>query len=72
MAELTELHPRDVDRAARLVEGYAGLRLGFVDASVIALAERMRIDRVATIDRRHFTVVRPRHVLALTLLPAVL
>jgi predicted nucleic acid-binding protein len=70
--ELTELNVPDVDRAARLVEEYAGLRLGFVDASVIALAERMRIDRVATIDRRHFTVVRPRHVSALTLLPAVL
>ncbi|PVC89468.1 hypothetical protein DBP19_20775 [Streptomyces sp. CS090A] len=43
--------------------------LGAVDASVIAVAERYGVKRVATLDRRHFTVVKPRHVPALTLLP---
>jgi hypothetical protein len=36
---------------------------------VIAAAERLAITEVATLDRRHFTVVRPRHATALTLLP---
>jgi hypothetical protein len=36
---------------------------------VIALSERLRITEVATLDRRHFSVVRPAHVRALTLLP---
>jgi predicted nucleic acid-binding protein len=36
--------------------------LGGVDASVVAVAERLGIRTVATLDRRHFTVVRPRHV----------
>jgi hypothetical protein len=36
---------------------------------VIALAERLDIAEVATLDMRHFAVVRPRHVQALTLLP---
>jgi len=54
---------------AELVEQYASLPLGGSDASVIALAERLRIDKVATLDRRHFTVVRPRHQASLILLP---
>lgn len=40
-----------------------------VDASVVALAERHRADTIASLDRRHFTVVRPRHVAGLTLVP---
>jgi hypothetical protein len=40
-----------------------------VNAAVIAIAERLEISRIATVDRRHFAVVRPRHVEAFTLLP---
>jgi predicted nucleic acid-binding protein len=40
-----------------------------VDASVVAVAERLGIGTVATLDRRHFTVVRPRHVDMFELLP---
>ena len=43
--------------------------LGGTDASVIALAERHGATRVATLDKRHFAVVRPRHAAAFTLLP---
>jgi hypothetical protein len=42
---------------------------GTADASVIAVAERLGVIEIATIDRRHFTVVRPRHVETFTLLP---
>jgi uncharacterized protein len=51
------------------VRTYADLPLGTVDASVIAVAERLRLTEVATLDRRRFTVVRPRHTTALNLLP---
>jgi predicted nucleic acid-binding protein len=64
-----ELTSTDYRRMAELVERYADLPLGSCDASVIALAERLDVDEVATLDLRHFTVVRPRHVKALTLLP---
>jgi len=47
----------------------ADLPLGTNDASVIAVAERLGITEIATLDRRNFTVVRPHHVDALTLLP---
>lgn len=56
-------------RIAELVSAYRDLPLGSVDGSVIAAAERLNLDQVATLDRRHFTVVRPRHVEAFTLLP---
>lgn len=59
----------DYDRMASLVEQYADLPLGTSDASVIALAERLNVTEVATLDHRHFTVVRPCHVKSFTLLP---
>jgi uncharacterized protein len=59
----------DWPRIAELVERYGDQRLGSVDASVVATAERLRIAEVATVDRRHFSVVRPRHVVAFNLLP---
>lgn len=59
----------DYLRAAELVERYADLPLGTCDAMVVAVAERLGITEVATLDHRHFTVVRPKHVSALTLLP---
>lgn len=59
----------DLARMASLVRTYADLPLGAVDASVIAGAERLKLTDVATLDRRHFPVVRPRHADALNLLP---
>ena len=69
--QLAELTAADVARMADLVERYADLRLGGTDASVVAIAERLRIAWIATFDRRHSTVVRPTHVVAFTLLPEV-
>ncbi|WP_211234864.1 type II toxin-antitoxin system VapC family toxin [Glycomyces arizonensis] len=56
-------------RIAELVERYADLPPGALDASVAALAERLGVREVATIDHRHFNIVRPVHVEAFTLLP---
>jgi hypothetical protein len=46
------------------------LPLGIVDAAVIATAERLSLTEVATVDRKHFSIVRPRHVSAFRLIPA--
>lgn len=43
--------------------------LGGSDAAVITLAERFNTDAVATLDHRHFTIVKPHHVKNLHLLP---
>jgi predicted nucleic acid-binding protein len=65
-----EAEPVDYGRMADLVRQYRDLPLGATDASVVALAERLGVTEVATLDHRHFRVVRPRHVGAFTLLPA--
>ena len=59
----------DWGRIAELTEKYLDLPLGIVDASIVALAERCGLDVIATLDRRHFRAVRPRHVEAFTLVP---
>ena len=59
----------DLERCHELQARYADLRLGVVDASVIALLERLGEETVATLDRRHFAVVRPAHVDALAIVP---
>lgn len=66
---LAELTAADVARMADLAERYADLRLSGTDASLIPITERLGIQRIATFDGRHFTVVRPAHVEAFTLLP---
>jgi hypothetical protein len=60
----------DWTRIAELVDEYGDLPLGGTDASVVALAERLDTATVITLDRRHFTVVRPNHRETLELLPA--
>ncbi|TNC26035.1 PIN domain-containing protein [Amycolatopsis alkalitolerans] len=52
-----------------LVDKYADFPLGTADACVVALAERLGVTRVATLDTRHFSVARPRHVASFELLP---
>jgi uncharacterized protein len=59
----------DWSRVCELMEQYLDLPLRTVDASVIALAERRGVDVIATLDQRHFSVVRPRHVEAFRLVP---
>jgi uncharacterized protein len=66
---LVDLVPADLARMADLVETYSDMPLGAVDAAVVAIAERLGLVEVATLDRRHFTIVRPKHVPAFTLLP---
>ncbi len=56
-------------RIAELVWDYQDLPLGTVDAAVVAIAERLGHAVIATLDRRHFGVVRPRHVEAFELRP---
>jgi len=67
--DVESLIPEDYDRVAALVDRYADFPLGGVDASVVALAERLDTPIVLTLDHRHFSAVRPAHCDALQLLP---
>jgi uncharacterized protein len=64
-----DLTEADWQRCAELAEQYASLRLDLIDASLVAVAERLGITTLATLNRRDFTVVRPRHAAAFELLP---
>ena len=66
---LESLTVDDLRRASDLERQYQDLDLGLVDASVIALCERLGETKVATLDRRDFSVVRPSHCDSLHLLP---
>ncbi len=59
----------DYHRVRELMDRYADQDLGFVDCALVAVTERMGEPKLATLDRRHFSIVRPRHVDALQLLP---
>jgi predicted nucleic acid-binding protein len=62
----------DYERMAELVELYADWPLGGTDASLIAIAERLGVTKVATLDRRHFGPIQPSHTKGFTLLPETL
>ncbi len=64
-----DLDATDWDRVVELVERYADLNLGLVDASVVTVAERLRIVTLATLNHRDFTVVRPGHCDSFELIP---
>jgi predicted nucleic acid-binding protein len=59
----------DVGRAVELMRTYADASIGFVDAAVVAIAERLGIRQVWTLDRRDFSLIRPKHVEAFELVP---
>ena len=61
--------PSDRARAAELVSRYRDAALGSVDAVTVAIAERVGERRIATLDRRDFTLVTPRHVDAFEIIP---
>ena len=61
--------PADWLRIAELVAAYRDLPLGTVDASVVVAAERLGTGTIATLHRRHFSVVRPAHLAAFDLVP---
>jgi predicted nucleic acid-binding protein len=57
----------DLPRALEVMDAYPGV--GFVDASIVVLAEKHRVRKVLTLDRRDFTRFRPRGLDYLELLP---
>jgi predicted nucleic acid-binding protein len=67
---VADLLPSDYQRVRVLCDRYADSDIGFVDAAVMAIVERLDEPKLVTLDRRHFALIRPRHVDALTLLPA--
>jgi predicted nucleic acid-binding protein len=66
---LEPLTETDFARVRSLLDTYRDVDLGFVDAAVMAIAERLGVTRIYTLDRRDFSVVRPAHAERYELLP---
>ena len=66
---LIALVEQDILRVAEILNQYADSRIDFVDATVMAVAERLNIVTVLTLDRRDFSLFRPRHCDIFNLIP---
>ena len=64
-----DLQAADYARVRSLCDRYDDADIGFVDAAVLAIVERLDEPKLATLDHRHFGTLRPRHVDSLVLLP---
>ena len=67
---VADLTASDYTRVRELCDRYADADIGFVDAAVLAVVERLGEAKLATLDRRHFGLLRPRHRDSIDLLPA--
>lgn len=71
LSELEVIAPERQDwrRIAALVRQYANFPLGGTDASIVALAEKLNVETIMTLDQRHFRAIRPLHCAAFTIVP---
>src|SRR5262245_26188800 len=66
---LIALEPEDIKRTVDILRQYVDSRVDFVDATVAAVAERLNITTILTLDKRDFMIIRPGHTAYFTLLP---
>lgn len=59
----------DLPRAHQILQQYKDAELDFVDATITAIAERLNISTVLTLDKRDFQLIRPKHTRYFTILP---
>lgn len=62
---------QDLARIAEILKKYRDANIGFVDASIVAIAERLKICGILTTDRRHFAAIKPQHCKEFKLLPLI-
>ena len=67
--QVEDILEEDYERVVELLDTYRDLNVGFVDAAVLAIVERLGEPKLATLDHRHYATMRPRHVEALELVP---
>lgn len=67
--QIESMMATDLERVGQILEQYADSQLDFVDAVIVAIAERLRITRVLTLVRRDFSIMRPIHCDYFEILP---
>lgn len=58
------------ERVAAVLHQYRDQNIDFADAAIVAIAERLKVQRILTLDRRHFNLLRPHHCTAFEILPS--
>jgi uncharacterized protein len=66
---LEQVTTADLARATEVMAVYADANIGMVDASIVAVAERLKLNKILTTDRRHFAMIKPKHCKEFQLLP---
>jgi predicted nucleic acid-binding protein len=61
VVQVESVTTKDLVRVHEILEQYADSQLDFTDAAIVAIAERLNITRVYTLDRRDFAIIRPSH-----------
>lgn len=67
--KILQLEAADLPRMRELMRKYSDLPMDLADAGLVRVAERERISRIFTIDRRGFELYRPRGIRRFTVLP---
>jgi predicted nucleic acid-binding protein len=65
--EIEALRQQDLTRCCDVMRRFP--EIGFVDATLVAVAERLKIETIATTDRRHFAMIKSRHTSGYQLVP---
>lgn len=58
--QLELLKDVDIIRAIEILKKYDTLNIGYIDASIVAISERLKINKILTLDRKHFGAIAPR------------
>jgi len=69
VVRIEDLAATDLERMRILMKEYADLPMDFADASLVVLAERLRVFKIFTLDRRGFSVFRPRNAETFEIFP---
>ncbi len=67
--QLEPPNAEDYRRAAEILRKYNDANIDFVDACIVAIAERLNVTKILTVDRRHFGIFKPLHCKAFEILP---
>jgi len=57
---LEPIKDEDIFRIIEILKKYDTLNIGYVDASIVAISERLKINKILTLDRKHFEAIAPR------------
>lgn len=67
--QLESIQKSDLLRVSEILDTYADSKLDFVDATIVAISERLNISQILTLDRRDFSIIRPKHCAHFDILP---